>query len=223
MRKQTKILKQSADAAQNAADAATKNIDLFVSKERARLAVNFKPLNLRDRAVADSDVRLIEFTVSIYGSTAATILDSSMASGILIKGQENDPDLGSAVMFPITNLPTLILPNAPSLELKAFLFFEGTNEAMILEAIQKEEMVVTVRGLVRYQDIFDAVRTLRFRYYWGPNLPAMNALGLAGFWPDVSHGQWIKCGPPQDNEENPDYDTNERTPKMRKLFSTDIG
>ncbi|MGB6877265.1 MAG: hypothetical protein WBD87_14660 [Candidatus Acidiferrales bacterium] len=134
MRKQTKISKQ--------------NIELFISKERARLAVNFKPLNLQDKAVPGSDARSIEFTVSIYGSTAATILDSGMTAGICLNGQENEPDLGGAVMSSIANLPTLILPNAPSLELEAFLFFEE-NEAMILEAIQKGDMVVAVRGFVR--------------------------------------------------------------------------
>ncbi|MGB6483089.1 MAG: hypothetical protein WBE86_06340 [Candidatus Acidiferrales bacterium] len=203
MRKQTKILRESADAAKDTADVAKKNIEVLVSKERAQLAVNFKPLNLQQKAVPGRDARLIEFTVSIYGSTAATILDSGVTSGIWIKGQESDPDLGSAIMFPMTGLPTLILPNAPSLEPEAFLFFEE-NEAMILEAIQKGDMVVAVRGFVRYQDIFDAVRTLRFRYYWGPWWRGKKALGLKGFWPDVSSGQWTKCGPPQDNQDNPD-------------------
>lgn len=158
MREQTRIPRQ--------------NINLLISKERARLAVNFKPLNLQDRAVPGRDARLIEFTVSIYGSTAATILDSGIASGIWIKGQENEPDLGSAVMSSITGLLTLVLPNAPSLELETFLLFEGENEAMVLESIQDRGQVVAVRGFVRYQDIFDTVRTLRFRYYWGPSWEA---------------------------------------------------
>lgn len=178
-----------------------KQTKLLISKERARLDIDLKPLKLDIRAVAGKTVRLVEFTVSIYGATAATILDSGMASGIFMKGQENDPDLGSAVMFRINGLPRLIPPNKPSLELVTFLFFEG-NEAAVLEAIQKEDEVVVVRGFVRYQDVFDTVRTLRFRYYWGPLFEGFNALGLAGFSPNVSHGHWIKCGPSEDNQEN---------------------
>lgn len=184
MRKQTKISEQ--------------NIHLFISKERARLAVDFKPLKLKTRAVPDKSVRSVEFTVSIYGATAATILDSGVTSGIFIKGQEKEPDLGSAVMFPMTGLPTLILPNTPSLELETFLFIVETQEDMILEDIQKELMIAAVRGFIRYRDVFDVTRTIRFRYYWGPSYEIP---GLV--WSDTSYGQWIKCGPPEDNQENP--------------------
>jgi hypothetical protein len=197
---QTKATEISAKAAGANARAAIKNIELFTSKERARLAIDCKPLKLDTKVVPDESARSVEFTVTIYGATAATILDSGVASGIFIKGQENDPDLASAVMFPMTGLPTLILPNMPSLELETFLFIEEKNETITLEAIQNENMVAAVRGFVRYRDIFDVIRTRRFRYYWGPShrIPT-----LAGFWPDTSYGQWTKCGPPEDNQENP--------------------
>jgi len=139
--------------------------------------------------------------VSTYGATAATVLDSGMAAGIFIKGQEDDPDLASGVMLPITNLPTLILPSTPHLELENFLFFEEMSEATTLEAIQQEKMVAVVRGFVRYRDVFDVITTMTFRYYWGPS--SSRIPGLAGFWPDTSYGQWVKCGPPEDNQENP--------------------
>lgn len=199
MRKQTKISKQ--------------NIELLISKERARLTVDFKPLNLQDRAVPDTSARLVEFTVSVYGPTAARILDSGVVAGIFVTGQENDSDLGSAAISPIPSLPNLILPNMPPLERETFLLLEESTEAEILEAVQKGDMVPVVRGFVRYQDIFGAIWRIRFRYYWGA-LWVTESLGLQGFWPDVSHGQWIKCGPAQDNQENSESDLRNEVKQM---------
>lgn len=198
--KTLRTLEDQTQAAFLNATSALRSVDFYISKERARLAVDLKPPNLKDRAVSGNPARMVEFTVSIYGSTAATILDSGLVSGIFIKGQESEPGLGSAVISPISGLPSRMLPNTPPLELMTFLFIEESIEGTVLEAIQREEMVPVVRGFVRYQDVFETRWTLHFRCYWGPS--EYNIPGLA--WDDVNSGQWLKCGTPEENQESKD-------------------
>jgi hypothetical protein len=88
--------------------------------------------------------------------------------------------------------------------LETFLFIEDLSEAETFEAIRGGSMVVVVRGFISYQDLFDSKRTIRFRYYWGPGQSGIPT--MAGFPSNISWGQWITCGPAEDNketEENP--------------------
>jgi hypothetical protein len=96
-------------------EAAVKSVELVKAKERARLAIDFKPFVWENKVSTNSTTRVIQFVISIYGATAARILDSGLVSGIALRGQEQEPELGSAVLFPIVNLPKLLLPNTPPL------------------------------------------------------------------------------------------------------------
>ena len=202
MERQTKATENAADAAREGAGAARDNVRLIISKERARLAVDLKPLKIKNRAIPEYAARLVEFTVSICGSTPADILDSELIAVVVVKGQENElrsDKVFFSVPSPIHGLPNQILPNAPPLEREAILPIREKSETETLEAIQQEEMVVLVQGSIRYQDIFDTVWISRFKYYWGRDDEASSLLGMG--WTDIGVGRWIKCGTAEDNVE----------------------
>jgi hypothetical protein len=180
--------RKAANAAKDSARAADKNIELLISKERARLRIDMEPLNLSSQQGLP---RTVNFKVSIYGPTAAYIVESSCVAYVLPSDSINCEDPGSAVMLPFDSLPNVITPNSSPIEQFAFLIIE--DEAALLPEIKSNRLLVGVRGFIKYRDVFDRDREIRFRYTW--------KYWTTGFYGDkiADFGYWEKCGAGTDN------------------------
>lgn len=168
-----------------AARAAAQNIELYISKERARLRVEMKPLELPDKP---DPAYSVDFTVSIYGPTDAFITESLCVAYIFPEQVIDNPDLGDRVMFPIHPLPAVIPAKNTPLDCYAF----PGDEFLIAEA-RNRRMLIGVRGCIKYRDTFERERETTFRYVW------RYAEKMYGLGPD--YGDWVKNGRPEENRE----------------------
>ncbi|MGB7133566.1 MAG: hypothetical protein WBD59_22330, partial [Candidatus Sulfotelmatobacter sp.] len=107
-----------------AAKAAARNIKLYINKERARLRVEIKPLNLP--AKPDPGYA-VDFTVNIYGQTDAFITDSRCVAAICPQQSINYPEPGDAVMFPIHALPPVVVAKTEPVSCWAYLAAADDN------------------------------------------------------------------------------------------------
>jgi hypothetical protein len=183
----------NASAAKSGAEAANKNVEMFVSKERARVRVELSPFSVDDKVTT---TRLVKFVITMHGTTSAFITNSGATAYYLPEEAIHEPDVGSAVMFPIYHLPKTISPGTPPIESYAFVFIG--DETLVIPELESERLIIGIRGFIEYNDVFDKSRETRFRYAWSLSEGAVAGLGLIK---KLSEGEWIKSGPPGDNKE----------------------
>jgi hypothetical protein len=189
--KQADATNKSADAATLNAQAAKESIEMFISKERARLRIDMKPFLISPKT---SSTNTVDFTVSIHGPTAAFITQTRCVTYVLTLEYIDSPDAGEALPFHIYNLPAVIPANSPPQEYFAFLFLGGTDEQKEIERkeIKAGKLFVGVRGFIKYRDVFDRERETSFRYAW--KYSSMYNLG-------GDYGSWLECGTKEENQE----------------------
>jgi hypothetical protein len=187
MIQQTRVLQRQTKATEKAAKAAEDSIELVIKKERARVRVELKPLDLRPQPTYT-----VDFAVTVLGATAAYIRNSGCVAYETPEDWIDEPGLGSAVMFPIYSLPNAIPPTLAPLEQFAVLDFgENTRDSTISE-IKTGRLFVGVRGFIEYRDVFDRDHVTKFRYVWRLN----PIFGMA-----EEFGEWQKCGTEDENQE----------------------
>jgi hypothetical protein len=169
-----------------AARAASSNVELYMSKERARLRIKMKPLVLPSEI---DTFNTVDFTVSVYGQTDAFVTDSLCVAYIFPWGVFNNPELRDKIMFPIHSLPSVVSANAPAVNCCALLGTKDGADNILVEEAKARRMFVGVRGFIKYKDVFDRERETAFRYVWRYS---------EGFG---DYGQWEKSGDPQENRE----------------------
>lgn len=190
--RQIEMLERSVAATEKSAVTAKENIELYISKERARLRVEMKPLVLPPKP---DPAYTVNFTVNIYGPTAAFITESLCVAYIFPMEVIDNPELGVAVMFPIHPLPTVIPANSPPLDCYAFLSLISSDEKFFISEVKARRFFVGIRGFVKYKDVFDRERVTAFRYVWKYH-EAMDSPGE-----EQEYGDWIKRGKPEENQE----------------------
>ncbi len=170
-----------------AARAARSNIKLYISKERARLRIQMKPLAIPTES--DPAFNTVDFTVSVYGQTDAFITDSLCVAYIFPWEGVNNPELEEQVMFPIHWLTSVIVANAAPVECSALLGTKDGTDNILVEQAKAGNMFVGIRGFIKYKDVFDRERETAFRYVWR--------------YSEVvdDYGQWEKSGSPEENRE----------------------
>jgi hypothetical protein len=177
-----------------AAQASQKNTELYISKERARLRVDIKPLTFPSQT--DPAYNMVDFTVSIYGPTDAFVTESSCAAYFYSSHVIDTPDIADLSMFPIHSLPSAIKANSPPIECYAFLNIAvtgETNDNVIIAEIKAKHFAVGIRGWIKYRDVFGRDRETTFRHVWQYTDVKY---GLGEF------GDWIKRGKPEENRES---------------------
>ena len=184
---QGKIMERQTKAAEDAATAARDNINLFISKERARLKIVMKPLKLVPQF---GTVLTVDFTISVYGETAAYISETRCVAYETPLDYINDSELGEAVMFPMHSIPNVIPAKSSPVEEFAFLDFSDEHRESFLTEINIGRLFVGIRGFIKYRDVFDRERETRFRYVWKFH-PMFGTIS--------EHGDWEKCGTAEEN------------------------
>jgi hypothetical protein len=193
-RKAANATEIAAKAAMEGATATNKNVEMYISKERARLIVDLKKLSLAP--FSGTWAYAVEFTVSIFGTTPAYILESRCAAYIApLETAMNEEELADGVMFSPRSLPKVFPADSPPLEEFAIFHFatDGHTEDMFA-GIKADELFVGVRGFIKYRDVFDRERDTRFRYVWKySTIPPPPG--------DERWGSWVKCGKEEENRE----------------------
>lgn len=194
IRQQVDLMERQTAATEKAAIAASENIEIFISRERARLRVDLLPFNVTD---GDGETHLANFVITMHGHTSAFITGSGASAYFLPKNAINVEGVSDAVMFPIPDLPSTIPPGSPPINTYSFLFIDDHHDLIISE-IECGRMVIGIRGFIKYWDVFDKPRETRFRYSWSLEVGPLGAMGIIN---KLSDGQWVQSGPPEDNRE----------------------
>jgi hypothetical protein len=181
---QTSVLRDSVAAANASAKAASDNIQLLISKERARLRVEIGELNM------SSGLFPVPVITKVHqdGSSDAFILDAHCSMEIT----DNKEPLRGAFSFPVSGLPQVFKHDSAPIESKAYFIHVFTEEEIV--RITRRENFVHFAGLISYRDVFERTHNLRFNRWWNiTNLPSMKGTNEQLF------AFWANCGDPEDN------------------------
>jgi len=188
------IAKEGAEAARVNAEAARLNADagkaileLIINKERARIRVELKQLDLSRGGFGD---RAVQYSVHLYGPTEARILDGR--AEVLIAALAEPPSTDSH-MLPMA-LPEVMTPLNPVVEKSAFFMPKFRLEETEIEGIRERKAFVHFRGFIKYRDIFEKERETNFQYVW--NVTELRAISKPELF-----SYWSKCGTERDNVE----------------------
>jgi len=192
MERQTPHLEASVLAAQSSADAAMKNIELVITKERARLRIKLNDLKLVPEG--DLEVYFINFTVNIFGTTPAFITDTGCAGAILPPEAISDAETADRAMVPLQGLPNVVPPDSKPIHQFTSFHYSGDGTEGMLEEVKANNFFVMIRGFIKYKDVFDRERETNFRYVW--KYEDVTVSTDTERW-----GHWERCGQPEDNKE----------------------
>ena len=168
MRSQTEILTASVRVAKESADIALRNIDLLISKERARLLVEVALLNTVAANEVNSDP-VVRFTIHYVGTTEAFV-DYAEAEAKVCDSAEPAPEV-----FPNSlPLPKIISKQASFGWIK--IPVQGWSDKVFFE-VEAKTKFVHFYGNITYKDVFGQEHETGFYYVWQVGDP----YGVAGW------------------------------------------
>jgi hypothetical protein len=182
------VADKAAVAAQGSADAAKQNIELFISKERARVSVEINPFNLNPPVPGHT----VSYNLRVRGSADAEAYVTSSAATALVTDSQETPT-GGFLEMPMIDIPNVLIKHNPVENRITFLQPKIRLEQSEIDSITQGKAFVHFWGFIKYKDVFERNRETKFRYVWKlrPGL-----CGLVG-----NPGNWEKCGQPEDNKE----------------------
>lgn len=184
-------IREQTGAIANSARAATAEVELVVNKERALLRVTVKRLDLIPKN--EAGVSTVDFSVYNHGATVALISGSGIAAGFLPTANVSDPDIWDRITFPIPLLPKEIVPASP---VESFSVLELLKNCDLATEMRSGGITPVLRGFIRYKDVFGKEHRTSFRYYWRVDDVIASVLNTT-----IPYGEWVPCGPAEDNEE----------------------
>jgi hypothetical protein len=178
-----------ATAAKESADAARDSVEVFISKERARLRIVVKNVDVE----SPKTVSFIKYSVQFYGNADAFISDAA-AYAVINNSQIPNINDELAEIFKIA-LPDVIGPaTTMTQEYTAHAYHgEGPLTFLLIDAINEAKMFVHFYAFIKYRTL-DRERETRVCLTWNVN-PAVNAMFPLGFKAD----HWEQSGPPEAN------------------------
>jgi hypothetical protein len=189
MNQQSKATEEAAKAATLNAKAAIENIEMFVSKERARLRVEPKDLSLNIQIGVAFVVGVI---VSIYGPTSAFITKSGFSVEMI--PSESVGQKEHVFLMPMLKLPKVISPSSEPIPIEQLVGVLIPGRENLTNEIKDGKLSVEIHGFIEYKDVFDRERVTRFRWAWRYLKSAEGKI-----YPDI--GLWGKSGSDEDNKE----------------------
>ncbi len=187
MERHTDILKESVEATKSNAEATKENIELIIRKERARLRVDVKALDLTMAGLAHT----VGYTVRLHGSTEAHVLECGAEAYVSDSAQ---PSADSTYIFPM-GIPEAITPESRVINKSALIRPKIKLDQADIDSIYAKKAFVHFHGFIKYKDVFDRPpHETRFRYLW-------KVTDLSGLAVGRPFSYWTKCGSPSDNSE----------------------
>jgi hypothetical protein len=181
---QARLTRKAVEAADVSAKAAKDNLELIISKERARLVVDLERLDLLPR----HGVYEVRFRISILGTTPALIVDTKCAAYIVPEEWVADEETADRSLLPLRSVPSIVPADSEPIEgFAIFLLASDEQSAAFITDVNARKLFVGIRGFIIYRDVFDRERKTPFRYVWRPSL--ISGIG----------GEWMKCGSPEEN------------------------
>jgi len=189
---QTKTLGKSVVAAQRAADAASAQIEMVKSKERARLRIELRELVLQK--TAETTGYSVDYEIVLDGNTQAYILEDACFAGIWPTHGKSKERMWWRAM----EIPRVITPATTPVSSFTLVHADGlppqieTDESLF-QLVREGKRQIYCEGTIRYRNTYGDVWRLNFqriwRYYPMPE----------GY--DLSGGRWEWCGNPKANGE----------------------
>jgi hypothetical protein len=188
MRRATKEMEKSSKAAAD-------NIELFISKERARLLVaikydeaSFQFDQLKPLAPLDVVWEVVKIEISQHGPTKAF---NVVGRAVSLLSTSKLP-LQSRVLEAMS-LPAIIEGVSSPIVEAIHIPISNADE---LDEIQNERLFVHMFGEITYEDVFGRTHRTPFRYMWK----------IEGFYMEETEGDswtdasgWVQWGEPEDN------------------------
>jgi hypothetical protein len=162
-------IERQTKATEDAAVAANRNIEIIVSKERARIRIESADLDF------EQGHGKIIFTVIAYGGTEGFIVESYMNTSITRSADEGrDLDVGVSA-----SLPEVLIPHSP---VQRWIPLEKEEIRHVTEG---PTAFVHLRVCVRYEDVFHKATQweTESRYTWRVSIFNDGALG----WSEWTH------------------------------------
>jgi hypothetical protein len=181
----------NADAAKANAAAAERSVELFIAKERARVAIQVDKLNLSPHTPGLSLFEA-DYKVFNYGPSPAFIVDAD--ARLKISGSPEPP---AHPPFVTMGLPPVVNPTVEGIKRSAICFDKVKLEQATIDSINRKQLFVHFYGFIKYRDISTKEETgfweTRFMYLWNvSNLKIPDGSPFA---------YWTRCGPPEANRE----------------------
>jgi hypothetical protein len=166
-----------------AANAAIRNIDILVDKERAKLTIQINNLVYQLVGAGGFPATFVTGKIWNYGQSKAILLSAEIGAAVDNSPKPN-PKLDIA---PIARIPDIItLDSRP--DWQAAILPKQLTDADF-QAVAEGKMFVRFFALIKYRDIFNIERETSFYRVWKP----FNGLR--------DYGLWEKIGPPSANRE----------------------
>jgi hypothetical protein len=160
--------------------AAENNIEILISKERARIYIE-PVMSISETGDEYDRTYILSYKITCSGTTEAIIYDSRVAAEVGITPERSQPQRGNPIPLPDHFTPCTI-------ELKVPLFGKDDDLNEVLdERLESGELFLNFWGYINYRDIFfkgDGVWRKNFRYIW-----------------DAQTERFIRCGEPWENAE----------------------
>jgi hypothetical protein len=183
--RQAGIMERQTAAAEKAASVAEQNVEIFISKERARITI--EPGELMLASPNDPfPIDEVSYKVFCHGTTQAFPEAESWAMCVVTTSAERS-DSG---FHAHASLPSVINPTT-----------EGINKTAVvlgevgIVRIKKGELFIHFYGSIKYRDVFDRERYTNFRYTWKEYSLSDGTVEDTDLC-----GRWDKCGTKEDNE-----------------------
>jgi hypothetical protein len=194
MGRQTSVLATSVETARATAEAARDSVEMFISKERARLRIEVKPLSfvMQDRGLMDS----VHYRVHFHGQTEAFVLESACYA--VVNDSETLDITDDIVKVFKMDIPPVIGPSTVLPDRFTFLYH---GPGLTLPQAARDEIANGKRfahfyAFIKYRDVFDRTREIQLCYLWQVNL-SLNTLLPKGMKGD----KWVESGPPGTNRD----------------------
>jgi hypothetical protein len=163
---QTKILQASVRIAEKSADAAKQNVEIFISKERARIAVEApKELQL---VAGPLPLTRIKYKIDVSAPTPAIIVDAQVSAEITNSRVLDTSPFATSGFTHSMSIASKDTRTTSVIE-RSTLIFESIDQAVI-DSINTKQKFVHFHGFIRYKDIFQAAEAkpheTAFRYLW---------------------------------------------------------
>lgn len=176
--KTLRVIEVQTRAAKDSADAAKRNIELIVRKERAVIDVKAPlPLDFSKPLEPGRGIYPVNYEVFFHCPTGAVITETDAWADVLAAPWIRN----RVVTLPINELPTFVRPEVNSIKCQTWVFVPEPK----LEQIEKRESAVHFYGFIKYRNVHmedsapDVVLT--FHYVWVPEQPVWKVM-VSGHW-----------------------------------------
>jgi hypothetical protein len=181
--KQIGVMQQQVSTMEDQVGVTQSQLSVFMAKERTRLAVEMIDLTL----VAEDEIVHIYYNLRVFGSSHAIIHSSGVRSVLSLTDETH---IHYDRSYRITPLPQIISRETESRFLTNLWTYVFDMRDELMELVINGNAFIDTYGFIKYEDIFNKKRELRWCYRW--HVRSRNLIR-------PYHNEWVFAGPPDAN------------------------